>query len=115
MLLSWSSCGSDPRHVPKQPALRAAIVDTMSFVISTSGSAQVRFHAMEICDQLFQRSHLFRHLTTQHLPQILEHAVGTKASRPLPGPPHVATHLNEKALESIDQWTDKYGAYYQQV
>ena len=70
---------------------------------------------MDICDQLFQRSHLFRHLTTQHLPQILEHAVGTKASRPLPGPLHVATRLHEKALESIDQWADKYGAYYQQV
>lgn len=42
---------------------------------------QVRYHAMDICDQLFQRSHLFRRLVTQHLPQILEHAVGTKASR----------------------------------
>ena len=70
---------------------------------------------MEICDQLFQRSHLFRHLTTQHLPQLLEHAVGTKASRPLPGPADVANKLHEKALESIDQWTDKFGAYYQQV
>ena len=70
---------------------------------------------MEICDQLFQRSHLFRHLTTQHLPRLLEHAVGTKASRPLPGPADVATKLHEKALESIDQWTDKFGAYYQQV
>ena len=70
---------------------------------------------MEICDQLFQRSHLFRHLTTQHLPQLLEHAVGTKASRPLPGPTDVANKLHEKALESIDQWTDKFGAYYQQV
>ena len=36
-------------------------------------------------------------------------------SRPLPGPPNVATKLHEKALESIDQWADKYGAYYQQV
>lgn len=70
---------------------------------------------MEICDQLFLRSHLFRHLTTQHLPQLLEHAVGTKASRPLPGPADVANKLHEKALESIDQWTDKFGAYYQQV
>ena len=78
-------------------------------------AVQVRCHAMEICDQLFQRSHLFRWLTTQHLPQILEHAVGTKASRPLPGPPNVATRLHEKALESIDQWADQYGAYYQQV
>ena len=70
---------------------------------------------MEICDQLFLRSHLFRHLTMQHLPQLLEHAVGTKASRPLPGPADVANKLHEKALESIDQWTDKFGAYYQQV
>lgn len=36
-------------------------------------------------------------------------------SRPLPGPPNVASKLHEKALESIDQWADKYGAYYQQV
>ena len=53
------------------------------------------------------------------IPDLLDHficvSMHVSLSRPLPGPPNVASKLHEKALESIDEWADKYGAYYQQV
>ena len=68
-----------------------------------------------LCDQLFQRSKLFRSLTAERFTDFLELGLGYKPTRPLPGPPAVAALLRQRALEVIEAWNDKFGSSYKQV
>ncbi|KAI3433941.1 hypothetical protein D9Q98_003743 [Chlorella vulgaris] len=77
--------------------------------------AQTRLLALLACEQLFQRSRVFREALVARLPQFLEAVLGLRAEQPLPPPPHVAESLREKALELLERWQEQYGAKYKQL
>jgi hypothetical protein len=87
---------------------------TIHFVVA-SFWLQTRIHAVAVCDELFSRSRIFRSAMAADFLAFLELAVGFKPTRPLPGPPEVATRLREKALEICDAWNEKFGIFYQQA
>lgn len=76
---------------------------------------QVRLLALELSDELFPRSKLFRALLSARFTQFLELVVGLKAGTPLPPPISAATALREHALAAIARWDAQHGAKCRQV
>lgn len=66
-------------------------------------------------DEFFKRSKIFRELLSAQINPYLALVIGHRAESPLPGPPHVATQLQEAALAALEQWDEKFGAMYAQV
>jgi hypothetical protein len=77
--------------------------------------AQVRLHAVAVCDALFARSRAFRGHVAAQFPAFLELAVGHRPARPLPGPARLSTQLRERALDAIEAWNEAHGVFYQQA
>lgn len=89
-------------------------VEYTNFKVPKS-AAQTRLHALEVCDLLFARSRAFRTAAAAQFPALLEASVGFRPARPLPGPPHLATQLRERALDAVERWNNNYGVFYQQA
>lgn len=76
---------------------------------------QVRYLALQIIDQLFMRSKLFRTLVVENLDQLLSLSVGFRRNLPLPAPPAVASVLRSKAIEFLEKWNVTFGVHYRQL
>ncbi|CAH1792451.1 unnamed protein product [Owenia fusiformis] len=77
--------------------------------------AEIRLSAFQIINELFTRSHRFRELLIQDFHNFTEHATNVNPDNPLPKPKPVAKILHTKALETIQQWKDKYGEAYKKL
>lgn len=77
--------------------------------------AEVRLSSVQIINEIFSRSHVFRELLTENFQQFLELAVGTNADLPLPEPANVATTLKTQSFQAIKKWHEKYGLYYKKL
>lgn len=77
--------------------------------------SQVRYLALQIIDELFMRSKLFRTLTVENLEQLMSLSVGFRRNLPLPAPPSVASLLRTKAIEFLEKWNVSFGVHYRQL
>ncbi|KAG5845385.1 hypothetical protein ANANG_G00138350 [Anguilla anguilla] len=77
--------------------------------------AEIRLSALQITDELFSRSHLFRTLLVSNLQEFLELTVETDAEQPLPPPQEVARKLKTLAIHTIQAWQDAYGQAYKKL
>ncbi|KAM3837264.1 UV-stimulated scaffold protein A [Vipera latastei] len=77
--------------------------------------AEIRLSAFQIVDQLFTRSHLFRTLLVSNFQELLELTVETDYNRPLPPPTEVARKLKKAAIQSVQEWQEKYGEAYKKL
>lgn len=76
---------------------------------------QVRYLAIQIIDELFMRSKLFRTLVVENLDQLMSLSVGFRRDLPLPAPPSVASLLRSKAIEFLEKWNVSFGVHYRQL
>ncbi|OIV95055.1 hypothetical protein TanjilG_10875 [Lupinus angustifolius] len=77
--------------------------------------SQVRYLALQIIDELFMRSKLFRTILIENLDQLLSLSVGFRRNLPLPAPPAVASVLRSKAIEFLEKWNVSFGVHYRQL
>ncbi|XP_015683984.1 UV-stimulated scaffold protein A, partial [Protobothrops mucrosquamatus] len=77
--------------------------------------AEIRLSAFQIVDQLFARSHLFRTLLVSNFQEFLELTVETDYDRPLPPPTEAAQKLKKAAIQSVQEWHEKYGEAYKKL
>lgn len=71
----------------------------------------MRLAAMHVCDELFVRSRHFRRLLLDNkFPIFVEQVVAPGKS--LPAPKEAAKQLREKALDSIQLWTQRFGQHH---
>ncbi|CAN0502868.1 unnamed protein product, partial [Laminaria digitata] len=73
---------------------------------------KVRFMALAIVGQLFQRSRVVRAVLVADLKNFINLAVGHDARQPLPGPPAAATALRQRALALMEEWSEAHGDRY---
>ncbi|GAU13648.1 hypothetical protein TSUD_347520 [Trifolium subterraneum] len=77
--------------------------------------SQVRYLALQIIDELFMRSKLFRTLIVENMEQLMSLSVGFRRNLPLPAPPSVASVLRSKAIEFLEKWNVSFGVHYRQL
>lgn len=77
--------------------------------------SQLRYHALLITDELFQRSKVFRGLLATSFTKFIDYTVGVKVNSQLPDPPDARERLRATALVSIARWAQKFGQLYPQV
>ncbi|NXN95354.1 UVSSA protein, partial [Rhinopomastus cyanomelas] len=77
--------------------------------------AEVRFSAFQIVQELFTRSHQFRTLLISNFQAFLELTVGIDHEQPLPPPKEVAQKLRKAAIQSVQDWHEKYGEAYKKL
>lgn len=82
--------------------------------LCTYKNVQIRYSSLQLIEQLFERSKLFRKLLTEEFPQFTELLIGINSER-LPPPPTVAEKLKRYALALIKNWHIKYGEKYRQI
>eukprot|EP00892_Ulva_mutabilis_P000346 jgi/Ulvmu1/10311/UM060_0113.1 len=76
-----------------------------------SQSSMTRLAAMHVCDELFVRSKRFRNLLIDNrFPIFVEQVVAPGKS--LPAPKEAAAKLRAMALQSIQQWTRRFGSHH---
>ncbi|CEJ01898.1 hypothetical protein RMCBS344292_15919 [Rhizopus microsporus] len=76
--------------------------------------SQIRYSSLQLIEQLFDRSKLFRELLTEDFPVFVQLVVGFN-DRKLPPPPQIAAKLKQYALALIKNWYMKYGEIYRQI
>ncbi|ORE04902.1 hypothetical protein BCV72DRAFT_6913 [Rhizopus microsporus var. microsporus] len=76
--------------------------------------SQIRYSSLQLIEQLFDRSKLFRELLTEDFPVFVQLVVGFN-DRKLPPPPQIAAKLKQYALALIKNWYIKYGEIYRQI
>ncbi|KFV57291.1 UV-stimulated scaffold protein A, partial [Tyto alba] len=77
--------------------------------------AEIRFSAFQIVQELFTRSHKFRTLIISNFQEFLELTVGIDHEQPLPPPKEVAQKLRKAAIQSVQDWHEKYGEAYKKL
>lgn len=75
---------------------------------------QIRFSSVQLIDELFQRSNVFRQAVTDDFAQFLHHAIGVQG-HPLPPPDHAAEKLRELGLRCLRAWSTQFGVAYPQL
>jgi hypothetical protein len=75
---------------------------------------KIRYSSLQLIEQLFERSKLFRELLTEDFPLFIQQVVGIQNTE-LPPPVSVAAKLKQYALALIKNWYIKYGEKYRQI
>ncbi|XP_076029626.1 UV-stimulated scaffold protein A-like [Oratosquilla oratoria] len=70
--------------------------------------AEIRLSAFQICDEIFHRSHCFRELLLKDFTDFAAQTIGFDRKNPLPKPKPVAKTMQQKAIEAIQRWYDKF-------
>ncbi|KAI8811865.1 hypothetical protein BJ742DRAFT_104881 [Cladochytrium replicatum] len=76
--------------------------------------AQIRYSCVQLIDELFSRSHLFREKCLEKFPEFLQCTLGIQ-DHPLPPPRAWAEKLLQLTLGIIKEWHTKFGEAYQQL
>ncbi|KAJ2550899.1 hypothetical protein EV175_003896 [Coemansia sp. RSA 1933] len=87
---------------------------TQLFKALHKGHAQVRVSALQAIDELFERSHQFRLLVVEELPQIIGLTMGAYQKK-LPPPSSHAKRLKAMAAECLYKWVERFGFAYQRL
>lgn len=74
--------------------------------------AQVRYAALLICNELFQRSDNFRLNVIQKFEEILELTAGVNPNKSLPPPKDAACKLKALALRTVLDWKTRFASRY---
>uniref|UniRef100_A0A7S3UH90 Uncharacterized protein n=1 Tax=Picocystis salinarum TaxID=88271 RepID=A0A7S3UH90_9CHLO len=74
-----------------------------------------RFLSMEVLDEFFSRSKVFRRLVVDNLDEIMAMSVGHLAEQPLPKPIEEARRLQLLAFDTIQKWNEKHGTLYREL
>ena len=77
--------------------------------------AEIRLSSLQIINEIFSRSHVFRELLTDNFQHFLELTMGTNAEVPLPEPANVAVILKTQSSQAMEKWHEKYGSYYKKL
>ena len=77
-------------------------------------TAQIRYSALQVVDELFQRSHAFREQLAARFPDFMNLVLGLKGQS-LPPPEDAAEMLQTLAWECIERWHRQFGPAYRQV
>ncbi|KAI8991039.1 hypothetical protein BDF20DRAFT_842327 [Mycotypha africana] len=77
--------------------------------------AQIRYSCVQLIEQLFERSKLFRRLLTDDFPLFIQLTIGAQSKQPLPPPAQFATKLKEYAIALIRSWLLKFNDKYPQI
>ncbi|ORZ18593.1 hypothetical protein BCR42DRAFT_411214 [Absidia repens] len=72
--------------------------------------SQIRYSCLQLCEELFQRSHQFRKLMTDDLPTVIQLIVGVR-DHILPPPAPVAAKLRQYAIALLKNWYQHYGEH----
>jgi hypothetical protein len=75
---------------------------------------KIRYSSLQLIEQLFDRSKLFRDLLTEDFPVFTQLTVGIQDKK-LPPPVQVAAKLKDYALALIKAWYIKFGERYHQL
>jgi hypothetical protein len=76
--------------------------------------AQIRLATLQLIDELFSRSHLFRQLVVANYTAITNLALGINGGK-LPSPETWAKMVKTLGLVLIKEWNDKFGPGYKQL
>jgi len=71
-------------------------------------NADIRLLCLEVFDQLFTRSHLFRNLTIERFEELTILCTGVDSLKPLPLPKLSAKQLQSKSIQTFKKWIDSY-------
>jgi UV-stimulated scaffold protein A len=74
--------------------------------------SEIRYSALQICDELFMRSHIFRQLLLDDFQLLFELALETNRSNLLPPPKEASIKLKQLAAQLIKKWYLKFGSEY---
>ena len=75
----------------------------------------IRFHCLEVIDQLFQRSHCFRTLLLGDFHQFSVLTLGHEANQPLPPPESYHKKLREESIRKLKEWRRKFQSGYKKL
>ncbi|VDK82887.1 unnamed protein product [Litomosoides sigmodontis] len=74
---------------------------------------EYRLAVLQLCAELFQRSHIFRVQLTSHMQEVLLHTAETDPLHyPLPPPKEAAKILKLETLKLVKLWHEKYAEAY---
>ncbi|KAM3717592.1 UV-stimulated scaffold protein [Dirofilaria immitis] len=74
---------------------------------------EYRLAVLQLCNEFFQRSHIFRVQLTNHMQEVLLHTVETDPIHyPLPPPREAAKILKLESLKFVKLWHEKYAEAY---
>lgn len=76
--------------------------------------AQIRLATLQLFDELFARSHMFRQLTVGNYTAIMNLALGINGEK-LPAPENWARKVKTLGLILLKEWNDKFGPGYRQL
>ncbi|KAI8078948.1 uncharacterized protein B0P05DRAFT_596799 [Gilbertella persicaria] len=76
--------------------------------------AQIRYSALQLIEQLFDRSKYFRDALTEDFPVFTQLVIGIQG-RKLPPPAQVATKLKDYGIALIKSWYIRYGEKHRQL
>lgn len=71
--------------------------------------------SLEVMDEFFSRSKVFRRLVVDNLDEIMALSVGHLAEQPLPKPIEEARRLQLLAFDMIRKWNEKHGTLYREL
>ncbi|OQR77660.1 exosome complex exonuclease RRP44-like [Tropilaelaps mercedesae] len=77
--------------------------------------AEVRLSAVQVIDQLFRRSHLFRTLLLDKFQTFLEQTVETDPDNPLPPPKTASKELKMTTLRLVKEWHREFESGYKSL
>ncbi|XP_022669742.1 UV-stimulated scaffold protein A-like [Varroa jacobsoni] len=77
--------------------------------------AEIRLSAVQIIDQLFRRSHLFRTILLDKFQMFLEQTVETDRDNPLPPPKSAAKELKMMTLRLVQEWHNEFKSGYKSL
>lgn len=77
--------------------------------------SEIRLTALQMVDELFNRSHAFRDKILEDFQTFMELTLDCEHNCPLPPPKQAASKLKEEAVRYIQQWNDKFGEAYKKL
>ncbi|KAI8065481.1 hypothetical protein BC940DRAFT_334788 [Gongronella butleri] len=100
----------DIKRTCKQAPLYVETTYEVMFAQLKKKHAQIRYSCLQLCEELFQRSHQFRQLLMDDFPTFIELSVGIRNAS-LPPPAEVAVKLRKYAIALIKNWYAHYGEH----
>jgi len=104
-------CLKDLKSLCKNQDDNVRTVFELVFAHLSKNHSQVRYSAVQISDEFFRRSRVYRELLLENFDVFLDLAAGIRA-HPLPPPAPAAPKLQRLTLEVVDGWFRAFGSSY---
>ncbi|SAM09557.1 hypothetical protein [Absidia glauca] len=96
------------KHYCKRSQLNVDITYQLIMAQLHKQQSQIRYSCLQLCEELFQRSHHFRLLLADDFPTFLQLCVGTR-NHTLPPP--VADKLRQYSVALVKNWYERFGEH----